>query len=246
MAERKKRKETPPPGVPPWMATFSDLMTLLLTFFVMLMAMASFERRVEIWDVMESMRDAFSRMGLGDGLVSQIYGEQRSDQRRREESVKPRVVRDRTKQDGELADAVVKVASDKTETRLVLEEDIFFDTGSANLIPGARAKLRDLGLSLAEQQIRIVVEGHTDDIGDEAKNWSLSVERASRVVEVLHMDGRIEIERLTARGHGPSQPIAKFEEDVMRNRRIELVLSGDDAQVYEALDAVRRLGVTGG
>ena len=56
--KREKKKEEKKGGAPEWMVTYSDMVTLLLTFFVMLLAMASFEILV-VDKVIESLRRAF-------------------------------------------------------------------------------------------------------------------------------------------------------------------------------------------
>ena len=57
--KREKKEDDPPAGAPAWMVTYSDMVTLLLTFFVMLLAMASFESPGRVDKVIESLRRAF-------------------------------------------------------------------------------------------------------------------------------------------------------------------------------------------
>lgn len=71
MARRKQ--ETPPPGAPAWMATFSDLMNLLLCFFVLLFAMSNVDEQ-KFEQVVASMASAFSILdggatAIGDGIL---------------------------------------------------------------------------------------------------------------------------------------------------------------------------------
>lgn len=69
----KRKQETPPPGSPAWMATFSDLMNLLLCFFVLLFAMSNVDENK--WEqVVASMSSAFSILdggatAIGDGIL---------------------------------------------------------------------------------------------------------------------------------------------------------------------------------
>lgn len=69
----KKREDTPPPGSPAWMATFSDLMNLLLCFFVMLFAMSSIDE-AKYQEMVAAMNDSFSifnagATAIGDGVL---------------------------------------------------------------------------------------------------------------------------------------------------------------------------------
>ena len=71
----KRKEDTPPPGSPAWMATFSDLMNLLLCFFVMLFAMSTIDES-KLRDLVAAMNNTFSifnagATAIGDGrLVS--------------------------------------------------------------------------------------------------------------------------------------------------------------------------------
>ena len=60
----KRKQETPPPGSPAWMATFSDLMNLLLCFFVLLFSMSNVDEK-KFDQVVASMSSAFSILDGG-------------------------------------------------------------------------------------------------------------------------------------------------------------------------------------
>jgi outer membrane protein OmpA-like peptidoglycan-associated protein len=77
----------------------------------------------------------------------------------------------------------------------------------------------------AHPEVRLSVEGHTDDTGDATENQRLSEERA-RTVRALLMAGGVDGARLAAAGMGGSDPIASNNtaEGRQQNRRIELVL----------------------
>lgn len=240
MAKRKKQVEEPP-GVPAWMATFSDLVTLLLTFFVMLMAMANFSETSALEEAMESIRNALGQMGFGDGLISMVVGDNLSDQQRKSDLVKPQEIKDRTGLEADLSPTIVKIAKTPTELRLALDDQHYFPSGGHELLPEARRRVGDLGRALAGEEVKVRVEGHTDGAGTEAANWELSALRALSVADVLTTDGGIDPNRLRARGYGAFHPQVLRPEDVGRNRRIEIVLTGDDAQTNAALAAVREM-----
>ena len=69
----KKKEDPPPAGSPAWMATFSDLMNLLLCFFVMLFSMSTMDE-AKLKEVVASMNSAFSVLSggatsIGDGIL---------------------------------------------------------------------------------------------------------------------------------------------------------------------------------
>jgi len=243
MAKRKKKEPDPPPGVPAWMATFSDLVTLLLTFFVMLMAMASFEDSSDLDTVMESLRQALAERGFGEGLVSRVFGDNLSDASRRSSTAKPQVARPRESLDADLSPTTVKVDKTPTEVRMVLDESATFATGSAELLPASRRRIAAIGRVLVDHPVSVTIEGHTDKQGSEDANWRLSTLRALAVLEVLRDDVGMGADRLEARGYGGFRPTVLREADQARNRRIELVLTGDDADTSGAYAALLDAGV---
>jgi chemotaxis protein MotB len=240
VSARKKKKDEGGGGVPAWMATFSDLVTLLLTFFVMLMAMASFDEAADLETALESLRDALASLGFGDGLVSMIAGENLSDQIRKDVTARPLEPTEHPSGEADHSDAVVKLSQTPTEVRLTLDDQVFFTAGGKTLRPGARDRLRGLGVVLAAQEVTVRVEGHTDASGDEASNWELSVLRSLVVADTLHQEGNVPLERLQARGYGAFHPTVERDEDQPRNRRIDIVLVGDASATQQAHAAVKR------
>jgi len=122
--------------------------------------------------------------------------------------------------------------------RFVLQSELFFDTGKADLKPEAQAELDKVATALVglEKQIPadihwvLRVDGHTDSRpitgGQFKSNWDLSAARAISVVRYLIEKG-VSPQRLVAAGFGEFQPVAlgNTEEDYRRNRRIEFKLT---------------------
>ena len=106
--------------------------------------------------------------------------------------------------------------------------DVLFDTGSANLKPGAREKLaRVAGVIASHPGLRIAVEGHTDSVGTADFNQRLSEQRARSVHDYLLREGVSQGAVGTA-GFGENQPVASNDNATGRqqNRRVELVVTG--------------------
>lgn len=107
--------------------------------------------------------------------------------------------------------------------------DVLFDTGKATLKPGAREKLSKLaGILIAYPgAYQIEIEGHTDSVGSDESNLSLSRGRAESVRDYLVQNG-IKSERvIAARGFGESKPVADNETAAGRqvNRRVEIIIA---------------------
>jgi chemotaxis protein MotB len=123
--------------------------------------------------------------------------------------------------------------------RFVLQSEVFFDTGKAELKPEGRAEMDKVASALTQLEGQIPtdiqwvlrVDGHTDvrptGTGGQFKsNWDLSAARAIAVVQYLISKG-VQPKRLVAAGFGEYQPIdtATSEDAYRKNRRIEFKLT---------------------
>lgn len=109
---------------------------------------------------------------------------------------------------------------------IALAGDILFDTGKAKLKDDATPVLRELAAVLKSMPDRLFqVAGHTDDQGEEEKNWGLSTERAVTVVRFLIKEG-VSGKGLSAGGYAFYQPTADntTPEGRQKNRRVEFLL----------------------
>jgi large repetitive protein len=107
----------------------------------------------------------------------------------------------------------------------IVFHDIAFRTGSADLLPSAIPVLDQIVTSLqAQPEVRVRIEGHTDDRGPDDRNLSLSQRRALAVVNYL-IGGGVDGRRLEHAGFGETQPVESnaSEEGRAKNRRVEIV-----------------------
>ncbi len=107
--------------------------------------------------------------------------------------------------------------------------DVLFRSGSFELVPGARERLAKVsGIILAYPSLHLAVEGHTDSVGSDDYNQTLSEQRAQAVRDYFVQQG-IPAASIEARGFGKTEPIASNDtsEGRQQNRRVELILSGD-------------------
>jgi outer membrane protein OmpA-like peptidoglycan-associated protein len=106
--------------------------------------------------------------------------------------------------------------------------DVLFDIGKANLRPAAREALARLsGIVLNYPQLKLTVEGHTDNTGSDEFNQTLSEKRAGSVRDYLVQQGLVS-DSISATGFGKNDPIADNATATGRqkNRRVEIVVSG--------------------
>ena len=118
---------------------------------------------------------------------------------------------------------------------IVNMSDVLFDFNKYTLKPEAREKLAKVsGILLAYPNLKLQVEGYTDNIGSDEYNQKLSEERADEVRDYLVSQSVAEA-GISAQGYGKSHPIADNSTNSGRaqNRRVELVVSGDAIGVEE-------------
>lgn len=114
--------------------------------------------------------------------------------------------------------------------------DVVFETGRADLKPGAAERLRPLAEYLkANPNVRVRIDGHTDAQGSDAYNQALSDRRAGAVRAALGSLG-VDPARIEALGHGEAQPVADNRTAAGRqqNRRVEVTLVGQQASGFAA------------
>jgi outer membrane protein OmpA-like peptidoglycan-associated protein len=105
--------------------------------------------------------------------------------------------------------------------------DVLFDSGQASIKPGAQLKLDRLAeVMRGEPALSVMIEGHTDSLGDEQYNLSLSQRRADAVSALLSARG-VDGQRVRSSGLGEDYPTASNNSSAGRqqNRRVEIIFS---------------------
>lgn len=122
-----------------------------------------------------------------------------------------------------------KPKKDTIVSKPIVLKNVFFATNSAELRPESKTELDRLKKMLEDNPtMRIQINGHTDNEGDDQKNQQLSENRAKSVREYLIQQGIVAI-RMTAKGFGETQPIDTNDTPQGRaaNRRTEFVVLGN-------------------
>jgi chemotaxis protein MotB len=224
---RKKKKEEDGGGAPEWLVTYSDLVTLLLTFFVLLLSMANMDK-VKFHDALGSLKGAFGLAGsigktditkpkvisfapIDDDYISRLY-----------QKVNTALTRLRIDKD-------IDLVKDRGAVVLRVKESILFDSGSTLLKPEAHPILRKIATLVKPLPMNMRIEGHTDDLpsgNPQMSNWDLSVQRAVSTLKFFAAEKLIPLERMAAVGYGAQQPVVPntSREQRLLNRRVEFVL----------------------
>ncbi len=230
---RKNKRKSGGGGAPAWMTTYSDMVTLLLTFFVLLLSMAEMDK-IKFRQAVGSLRGAFGitetkkssdsnsvsiipKVGtIPYDMVQKVYHQ-----------VEMRI------KNLEL-DKDVELAEDRGALVLRVTENILFDAGSSDLKKDAHPVLRKVAKLVSPLPFDVRIEGHTDDspFGKfNQTNWDLSVHRAMAVLKYFAQNELLALDRLSAVGYAEQRPLVPNDtvENRALNRRVEFVLEfGED------------------
>jgi len=127
----------------------------------------------------------------------------------------------------EQLNAVMKT-TDSARGLIVSMTGLLFETGKSTLLPNVRENLaRVAGILLGHPGLELEVEGHTDSVGSDGMNQTLSENRAEAVRKYLLAQGVPE-DAIVSRGFGETRPLATNDtaEGKAQNRRVEIVVSG--------------------
>ena len=108
----------------------------------------------------------------------------------------------------------------------VATQGIYFDTGSDAIRPESGPTLKEIGTMLKDHaDLKLTIEGHTDNVGKPESNQTLSEKRAAAVRQYLIDTYQIDGARLEAKGLGQTKPSGSNDtaEGRQQNRRVELV-----------------------
>ena len=219
-----------------WLTTYSDMMTLVLTFFVLLYSYSLVDIE-KFKKVSQSMNTAF---GGGAGIFelnkpsgdAPIVGDKTpkgQDDKGMYETVVDFV------NQNELSE-YVKIREDKRGVIMEFNNSILFDTGKTDLKPDSVPIMDKVAVLLDEFPNNVIVEGHTDNVpihyANFPSNWELSASRATTVLRYLVEKKGVKPERLTAVACGEYSPIASNNtpEGRAKNRRVNILIVTKDKE----------------
>jgi chemotaxis protein MotB len=236
-----RRRNKQPVKADEWLLTYSDLVTLLLVFFVFMYAFS----RVDV-EKFEGFVSSFQAQGIlmdGTGVLDQSAPEREENLTQQQSMVEGIGQSSASQQlyemavqhlEGEGLLDLVEVSYEEGGIALDIKEAILFDSGNAVLKPGARELLNRLAGFFSELPNQIVVEGHTDNRRINTlrypSNWELSVDRAAKVVRYLTEEEGLNPRKFTAVGYGEYRPVVPntSPENQAMNRRVMIVIKTNE------------------
>jgi len=236
---KRKKGDDNEPGVPAWVVTYGDMMSLLLTFFVLLLSFSTISEEA-FNRAMMSLQGAFGVLPQFTHIINPVARPQRKVPREIEGLA--REIQRQAQVDGREQDVEVKYDKDGG-LKIVLPNKVLFDSAKADLKAGCFEVLQGVGELLADLDTAVIeVRGHTDDRPLRGSslfrdNWDLSFSRADAVVRYLGESAKVAMNRFEIIACGPSQPIATnaTPEGQAKNRRVEIYVRGlpDSSKIDE-------------
>lgn len=232
----RRRSREEPSNQGSWLTTYSDMVTLLLAFFVLLFAFSS----VDVTKF-QAILSAFQRsIGVLDGGMT-ISGDDLLPFQSSELGLQ--------QLQGlyhELSEFIegeelsgVHLQMDERGLTIRFADQVFFDLGKAVLKPEAIEILSKVAPTLRQLPNPLRVEGHTDDLpirtSQFPSNWELSVHRATNVVRYLIEEEGLDPKKLSAAGYSEYRPLVPNDSNVNRglNRRVDIVIMNIDLWDHE-------------
>ena len=222
MNNKKAKKTTN--RAPAWMVTYGDLVTLLMTFFVLLLSMANMDP-VKFVKVANSMRSAFGIVGKIDTV--EIAPKVINIAPLPEEDMAQRVYKRIQYQLNQLKlDKDITLVLDRGAVVLRVNNTLLFAPSRADILPAAYPVLRKIAELVRPLPFHLRTEGHTDSTGSMEANWDLSMERATTVLKFFAAEKLFPLDRMAAVGYGSQRPIVPNDtpENRALNRRVEFIL----------------------
>ncbi len=220
-------------GVPEWVVTFGDMMSLLLTFFIMLVSLSEVKQEEKYQALVESMKQQFGYAKAQESLIP-------GDLRPRNSALSKTATMGRAKrldtmQGGDKVQAPVgdhpRVVIVRPGTKTGIGTVIYFEEGTADLTDEQRAVLSQQADVMQGKSQKIEVRGHTSHkpvaSGSGLRdNWDLAYQRSRNVMQYLIEDLNIDARRIRMSVAGPYEPahIGTDEKKLRQNPRVELYM----------------------
>ena len=220
-------------GIPEWVVTFGDMMSLLLTFFIMLVSLSEIKEEETYQALVDSMQQQFGYARTLDALTP-------GDSRPRSSAFKTLATTGRAKKKDTATGGVPEKAptGEEPQVRIIrpgqmtaVGSVVFFETGSDKISRAADAVMTDLAAELRGKPQKIEVRGHVSaeyaartDGSDEA--MMLAFRRAATVRKILVEREKLNPDRFRISSASDSEPMTRTGRGsaIARNPRVEVFM----------------------
>lgn len=220
-----------------WLQTYSDTVTLLLTFFILLYSFSSVNstKLKQISVAMQSVLqgtsgDSIFDNSMGNGNVPLVGDNEGTDVKQDlYDQVKKIITKNKL-------ESKVQIKKDPKGVNIELRDNVLFESAQADIKESSKGILDKLAGIIAGVPYNIVVEGHTDNVPINnyryQSNWELSTDRAVNVVKYFIEEKKLTPARFTAAGYGEYKPLVPNNSDKNRahNRRVNILIVANEKE----------------
>ena len=241
MVERKKKMaDNVQPNTGAWLVTFSDLVMLLLTFFVLLLSMSSMDTKKlksmfahfrgatgslefsgmrgvhDLTGFIRKYQDTEGLLVIDPGLVKELLLPSMDSEGQLKTKLK------------DIQEAL-SILDDNRGIVLSIQESLIFDPGESKIKKEVLPILEAISRAIDSGTNDILIIGHTDNVPIKNErydsNWELSADRGLSVLDYFVKDRNLPPSRFTVGGSGPSKPLVPNSTPKNRalNRRVEII-----------------------
>jgi len=234
----KRSRSEDPPAQMNWLTTYGDMVTLLMTFFVLLFALSTLNVK-KFEKVAFSLQSVFGSapsggpVSWGSGVLPGAKPVEPVPESK-EPSPESQLLEIQSRIQAYIAESglgeVMAAEQDPRGLVIRFRDQVLFDLGKADLKPGARAALDKVGEAIKGIPNDIRIEGHTDCLPINTlrfpTNWDLSAARAVAVLQYLSGAFDLDPARLSIAGYGEYRPVSPNDDEAGRrlNRRVDIVI----------------------
>lgn len=204
-----------------WLVTYSDLVTLLLVFFVLMYVLSPGVDQATFNSFISHFQSSVSVVKDNSKMPSRDNGNKMSEEWQK--------VKDYVKKKN--LESQVQIERVEQGIKVTLGDSLTFNSGSAVLLPGAKKVLEKISSVMDSSVLSVETRGHTDnvpvsDASPYRSNWHLGAARAVSVLLYIKEKSQLEPRKFKASSFGEYKPIANSNtaEGRRRNRRVEIFI----------------------
>lgn len=256
MSPRPRRKRMKPPEEHPderWMASYMDMVTVLMCMFIVLFAMSSVDQ--------EKFEQLKSSLATGFGVTETVFvdssdglvvpeervgedGERLTDlelalaERSNLEAIMKQIDANLAARDKQAA--VGYTIDQRGLTVKLVSSETFFQPNKADLTPEAITIMEAITPVIAPTDYQVSIEGYADvlrPVDPYPTNWELSSGRATKVLRAMVENGGMRADHISSVGFGDARPVSagNAEADLAANRRVDIVVLSQEPDQVRAL-----------
>ena len=251
---RREKKGSDEPTVPGWVVTYGDMMSLLLTFFVLLVSFSTVSEE----DFKNAMMSLQGALGVADSYTPILFPYAKPARDKERAASDAEAFARRLKRTLQITGRAYQIQIDYDATggvKVSLPDAVLFDPASAELKASAAPILLEISKLLTDLPATFIeVRGHTDTspltLSPRYRdNHELSYWRADAVARRLVSQGGVQLSQIEIVACGDGQPLAPNDTDAGRaaNRRVDIYIRGlvDRQRINDIDDRFRQQGGTG-